>query len=217
MDQGKRTISFDRRHFYTFLLGIALTAVVLPRAVEAATGTAVNITDPDRAGRQAGVTAAGRLQTSVCDADSCAAVDSGAVRIAGRTFPGIASSYVQGFKQVASNVDTSVIGAIPINRKLAITSVTVTNRGAEVLELALRSADQPDAGLPCDEDPANADRIPSTEDLEVHVPVGDTVHLSFPQPWIAPVSGTPNTPWCLIANPFAGSYAVSVVGYLIPA
>jgi hypothetical protein len=72
---------FTGRQFTTMVVAVCLAVVAFPAGVFAASLTKVNVADSTIASRVAHVTAQGRLVTTACDSDACAAVDAGKVRV----------------------------------------------------------------------------------------------------------------------------------------
>jgi hypothetical protein len=73
---SEKSYTFTRSQMVSGIAVIfALLAVVVPRTVEAVTGSAVNITDPTTVANKAKVSPQGALFTAICPGGTCAAVD----------------------------------------------------------------------------------------------------------------------------------------------
>jgi hypothetical protein len=72
---------FTNRQIVAMVAAVCATVALAPVGALAATGSLVNITDPQHTSQKARVTSAGRLATAPCDSNSCAAIDSGTLRV----------------------------------------------------------------------------------------------------------------------------------------
>ena len=69
------------RQVTTMVVALCVAVIAFPVGAFAATLTKVRIADSTQSSRVAHVTAQGRISTTTCDADGCAAVDAGRLRV----------------------------------------------------------------------------------------------------------------------------------------
>ena len=224
MSDKKISIVISSRHIVIIAGLIALAAVLLPVSVQAATGSAVNITDPVTSRYKAGVTGNGILKTDVCSYNSnsyttCATVSNHSLNTivnggfvnAGTDIPPLFPlNKVLTINDTTSDFIESGAGfPFDPSEQVEISAITVTNYSAVPLKVLIQRRNQ---GTQCTAGGGSAG--PTVE--EIYAAANQTVHLAFPQPLVVVGDGT-NT-FCIDAGP-SGSNApssdvrVTIVGY----
>jgi hypothetical protein len=224
MSDKKISIVISSRHIVIIAGLIALAAVLLPVSVQAATGSAVNITDPVTSRYKAGVTGNGILKTDICSYNSnsyttCATVSNHSLNTvvnggfvnAGTDIPPLFPlSKVLTISDTTSDfIGSTGDAAFVPDEEVEISAVTVTNYSAVPLQVLLQRRNQ---SVTCTAGGGTAG--PTVE--EIYAPAHQTVHLDFPQPLV--VTGDGTNPFCIDAGP-SGSNAsgsdvrVTIVGY----
>lgn len=180
-----------------------LALALFPRGVKAATGSAVNITDPANASRVAKVDGFGDLRTLTCDpgVNVCARVDAGSLRVNARSLA--PSTPVRFNTRFDANSEFTLGTVLSAGRGLAISSLTMSNETAnQVLVFwRLRFNGAGDCG-----------NITS-EITQFALMPNDTVHAMYPEPIVLTPAGT----FCIRvlfspADP-GGVIGLTLVGY----
>jgi hypothetical protein len=205
-----RTNRFTGRQITTMVVAASIALVLLPVGAWAVTATVTTIADPSHPTHKARVTAQGRLAVTGCDSDSCAAVDSGKVRVG----DGSGALSVDGTVRVAPpsarwyafHAQTSAWFTIagPTSKTINLDSLTVVASGGEV-EIVANVV--PDSVTTCEGLTLGADvwygQAGSASQR-------GTLSVTFPTPlYVTPSSGTKA---CLFAHS-TGFPDVSASGY----
>jgi hypothetical protein len=197
---------FTPRQVVTAVALIVLASVLLPRGVRAATGQIVNIVDPVYSGSQARVHSNGALRNVLTDPvqGAYAKVDGSSLRVG---VPQPKTSLTR-FATLATTTTTYMFTSAPFvaNAVAGISSITLTNSGSV------------DARFRADYLNGLSGNCPSSTTsfsmfIDVKVPVGQTVHLTFPQP----LTHTHGGKWCfgmsLYTQPGGAQLDVTAVGF----
>jgi len=227
------SVTISSRHVLAIVVAIALGAVLLPISVEAATGSAVNITDPLSSSNKAHVTGAGTLQSSLCSYNStasghCALINGykvmvgdgagpltvdGTVSVDGSIvfaspFPPL--SPLSSTPEVSDTSQNSTLRSTPFPAStfVEVTSVTFASLSGSAVNLSVVGHEP--SGNSCTGTGSGFTTV-----VVAAVPAGQTVHTSFP----APVEVTDSQPFCIDVSPFGTppasfDVAVTIVGYL---
>jgi len=142
-DEGERRVTLRRAT--VIAIAVAVAVIGLPAGVVAATTAATSIADPVHPRQKARVSAQGRLLTEPCDANSCAAVDAGRLRVGDGsgaltvdgsvlTYPASAFSSMP---YVTSGGYDYVKRGVPKGRQIMMTSITVRPNGTAPTQPAM--------------------------------------------------------------------------------
>lgn len=218
----ERTIKleFSSRQVVIIVALIALAAIMLPISVQAATGSAVNITDPNKSTYKAKVSGVGALLTGLCSWNNistatCATVTNHSLNTvvnggfvnAGTDIPPLFP-----LENVLTINDTTsdTLRSTPFdpNEEVEITSISLGNIGTTQLNVRVIAHTK---AATCDGTGTSKQTL-----AIVPVPANQTVHLSFPQPIV--VAGDGSNTFCIDAGPFLSNASgsnvnVTIVGY----
>jgi len=221
MDERRIKVEFSSRQMVIIVALIALAAIMLPISVQAATGSSVNITDPNKSTYKAKVSGVGALLTGICSwnnisTPTCATVTNHSLNtVVNGGFVNAGTDIPPLFplsKVLTINDTTSDFlraAAFDPNEEVEISGITVSNYSAVPLKVTIQMRHQ---ATTC-----TAGGGTLVQDLEeVYAAANQTVHLSFPQPIVAAGDGV--NEFCVDAAP-SGSNApssdvrVTIVGY----
>ena len=207
MKQRSLTLSLSYRQMLSLAMILSLAAIALPRAVEAATGSSMNITDPATATRKARVTSGGTLATGVCDpfttpsATSCARVSGGKVRVG----DGSGDLTVDGEVTAVPSLDTVHGGPVYVDEAsftLLLPAFAATE-GFAISSIAFANMDSValDVQILTTQTPCNGTGVVLDVITVASVTAGQSVQYTYPHPIVVPDTN-PGTGWCLLAAPF---------------
>ncbi|MDQ1713403.1 MAG: hypothetical protein QOE45_2853 [Frankiaceae bacterium] len=216
---------FRPAHVVTMVVALCAAAVLAPVAVNAATGSFVNITDPLNAGSKARVTAKGTLWTTETDplTGTVSRVSSNGRRLVGdgvgplsvdMAVPGAPLGTTGDIIVDASTTPAKVFSGVG-RGKVALTSMVLTADAAAAGSIRVGIVASIKANSASGDCHTGAGFTLLGEQFKVNVVVGTTLNLTWPTPLVWTASADADDFYCINVVAIGGpaSYALHVAAY----